>query len=50
VNTEIYRNNRMVGRGPLKAVREFFCSPPAEGAAAVVDAATSVSLHLENHL
>lgn len=40
VNTAIYRNNRVLGHGPFRAVREFFCSPPSEGAAAVVDAAT----------
>ena len=43
VNTEIYRNSS-IGHGPLRAVREFFCSPPAEGAAAVVHAATGAAL------
>mmetsp|Transcript_17223 Transcript_17223/g.51526 ORF Transcript_17223/g.51526 Transcript_17223/m.51526 type:complete len:367 (-) Transcript_17223:59-1159(-) len=39
VNTDIYRSVAM-GRGVFKAVREFFCSPPREGAAAVVHAAS----------
>ena len=49
VNTDIYRSVAM-GRGVFKAVREFFCSPPAQGAAAVVHAATGVHLQffLEN--
>lgn len=40
VNTSIYRNNRLLGQGPLRGVRAFFGSPPSEGAAAVVHAAT----------
>jgi hypothetical protein len=40
VNTAIYRHNRFLGRGPLRAVRAFFGSPPSDGAAAVVHAAT----------
>lgn len=42
VNTGIYRNS-FLGQGPFKAVREFICSPPGEGAHAVVDAVTDQS-------